>query len=54
MSTAEYEVWREERLRALELALDIQAVEIIHLDMFSRLNYKGLVRLARLFDKVGS
>lgn len=52
MSEPEYQEWRNEQLTELEEILDSEAAEIIHLDMFSRLNYKGFIRLAGLFDKV--
>lgn len=52
MPESEYQLWWSEEMESLETTLDAQAVEIIHLDMFSRLNYRGFIRLAGLFDKV--
>lgn len=48
----DYELWRAEKLTEAEVALEAQAAEIAHLDMYTRINFKGLVRLASLYDKV--
>lgn len=46
-----FRLWWERRIKHAEMVLECQEAEIIHLDMFVRVNYKRCIQLCHFFDE---
>lgn len=53
-TASKYISWWNQKLRRLKYVLECQEAEIVHLDMFIRMNYKSCIQLCQLFDNVTS